>query len=57
MNITTTFKLAIALAVGLIIGMERGWQSKDTPQGSRDCGSEKLCFRRAFWWVVGTRFG
>ncbi len=45
MNITTTtFRLAIALAVGLIIGMERGWQSRDTPQGSRTAGVRSFAF-------------
>lgn len=44
MNITTTFRLAIALAVGLIIGMERGWQSRDTPQGFRTAGVRSFAF-------------
>ncbi len=44
MNITTTFRLAIALAIGLIIGMERGWQSRDTPQGSRTAGVRSFAF-------------
>lgn len=44
MNITTTFRLAIALAIGLIIGMERGWQSRDSPQGSRTAGVRSFAF-------------
>ncbi|MGB3757447.1 MAG: MgtC/SapB family protein [Rivularia sp. (in: cyanobacteria)] len=44
MNITTILQLAIALAIGLIIGMERGWQSRDSPQGSRTAGVRSFAF-------------
>jgi len=38
MNTLTAFRLAIALAVGLIIGMERGWESRKSPTGLRVAG-------------------
>ena len=30
--------LAFALAIGLLIGIERGWQERDGPEGSRSAG-------------------
>lgn len=44
MNTTTILRLAIALAIGLIIGMERGWQSRDSPQGARTAGVRSFAF-------------
>lgn len=44
MNITTTLRLAITLVIGLIIGMERGWQSRDSPQGCRTVGIRSFAF-------------
>lgn len=38
MDNTLILRLATALALGLIIGMERGWQSRDSPIGSRVAG-------------------
>lgn len=38
MDNTLMLRLAIALALGLIIGMERGWQSRDSPTGLRVAG-------------------
>ncbi|MFG1462858.1 DUF4010 domain-containing protein [Xanthobacter sp. DSM 24535] len=32
------FRLATALAIGLIVGVERGWQTRDQPGGSRTAG-------------------
>ena len=60
MNITTTLRLVIALAVGLIIGMERGWQSRDTPQGSRTAGVRSFAFVGLFGGLsalLASRFG
>ena len=37
MNITTV-RLAVALTIGLIIGLERGWESRDSPAGLRAAG-------------------
>lgn len=32
------FRLAVALAIGLLIGLERGWKEKDTEEGARIAG-------------------
>lgn len=31
-------KLALALSIGLLVGLERGWQERDSPEGSRTGG-------------------
>ncbi len=31
-------RLSVALAIGLMIGLERGWQSRDEPEGERSAG-------------------
>ena len=31
-------RLGVALAIGLLIGLERGWQERDGPPGSRTAG-------------------
>lgn len=32
------FRLGVALAIGLLVGMERGWRDRDQPDGSRTAG-------------------
>lgn len=32
------FRLAVALAIGLLVGLERGWRARDEPDGSRTAG-------------------
>jgi uncharacterized membrane protein (DUF4010 family) len=44
MNPTITLRLAIALAIGLIIGMERGWTSRDSHKGLRIAGIRSFGF-------------
>ncbi|NKB17180.1 MAG: MgtC/SapB family protein [Pseudanabaena sp. CRU_2_10] len=44
MDLSVIFRLAIALALGLIIGMERGWQSRDSPEGLRSAGFRSFGF-------------
>jgi uncharacterized membrane protein (DUF4010 family) len=44
MDANVTFRLAVALALGLIIGMERGWQSRESPQGLRTAGIRSFGF-------------
>lgn len=44
MDLTVTVKLAIALALGAIIGMERGWESRDSPKGLRVAGVRSFSF-------------
>lgn len=31
-------RLGIALAIGLLVGLERGWRERDAPAGSRTAG-------------------
>ncbi len=35
---TLMLRLAAALAIGLLVGIERGWQDRDAPAGSRTAG-------------------
>lgn len=32
------FRIALALAIGLLVGLERGWRERDAPEGSRTAG-------------------
>ncbi|TIY01059.1 MAG: hypothetical protein E5V22_22525, partial [Mesorhizobium sp.] len=32
------FRLGLALAIGLLVGLERGWRERDAPEGSRTAG-------------------
>lgn len=38
MDIDILLRLATALAIGLVVGLERGWQERDAPEGSRTAG-------------------
>ena len=38
MNYTTATELALAIAIGLIIGLERGWHSRQEPEGKQNAG-------------------
>ena len=31
-------RLGLALAIGLLVGLERGWRERDAPSGSRTAG-------------------
>jgi uncharacterized membrane protein YhiD involved in acid resistance len=31
-------KLGLGLAIGLLVGVERGWRERDAPPGSRTAG-------------------
>ena len=60
MNTATAFRLAIALAVGLIIGMERGWQSRESPTGLRIAGVRSFASVGLFGGIcarLGEKFG
>ncbi|WP_119254673.1 MgtC/SapB family protein [Shinella zoogloeoides] len=35
---TLIARLGIALSIGLLVGLERGWQERDAPEGSRTAG-------------------
>jgi uncharacterized membrane protein (DUF4010 family) len=50
----------LALAIGLLIGLERGWQNRNEPQGSRVAGVRTfalLGLGGALWWHVGEAAG
>lgn len=32
------FRLAVALSIGLLVGLERGWREREGPSGSRTAG-------------------
>ncbi len=60
MNTITAFRLAIALAVGLIIGMERGWKSRKSPTGLRVAGVRSFASIGLFGGMsalLGEKFG
>jgi uncharacterized membrane protein (DUF4010 family) len=60
MDLSVTFRLAIALALGLIIGMERGWQSRESPEGLRSAGFRSFGFVGLFGGVsvlLAEKFG
>lgn len=44
MNLTVMLQMAISLAIGLIIGMERGWESRKSPMGLRIAGIRSFGF-------------
>jgi uncharacterized membrane protein YhiD involved in acid resistance len=35
---TLIARLGLALAIGLLVGLERGWRERDAPEGSRTAG-------------------
>lgn len=48
MNLPLSFRLAIALALGLIIGLERGWKSRESAEGERVAGIRSFSFVSLF---------
>ncbi len=44
MDPTVALRLAISLVIGLIIGMERGWESRESPQGLQSAGIRSFGF-------------
>jgi uncharacterized membrane protein (DUF4010 family) len=44
MDLSVTFRLAVSLALGLIIGMERGWQIRESPEGFGVAGIRSFGF-------------
>jgi len=46
-------RLAIALAIGLLIGIERGWTTRDDPEGGRTAGFRTFALTGLLGGVVG----
>jgi hypothetical protein len=44
MDLSVTFRLAVSLALGLIIGMERGWKIRESPEGFDVAGIRSFGF-------------
>jgi uncharacterized membrane protein (DUF4010 family) len=44
MDLSLTFRLTVSLALGLIIGMERGWQIRESPEGFGVAGIRSFAF-------------
>ncbi len=60
MDTSITMRLGVALALGLVIGMERGWESRDRPKGQRVAGIRSFGFVGLFGGMaalLGTRLG
>ena len=38
MDLTIVHRLGMALALGLVVGMERGWQARESTEGLRNIG-------------------
>jgi uncharacterized membrane protein (DUF4010 family) len=60
MDLAIAFRLAIALALGLIVGMERGWESRESPTGLRMAGVRSFGFVGLFGGVsalLALKFG
>lgn len=53
-------RLAVALAIGLLIGMERGWDDQETHETPRIAGVRTfalIALLGALWQLLGSRFG
>lgn len=53
-------RLGLALAIGLVVGVERGWQRRNDPEGSRTAGVRTFTLVGLFGGVAGVlaeRFG
>jgi hypothetical protein len=53
-------RMAIALAIGILVGLERGWHGRDEPEGSRVAGIRSfglIGLLGAAWALLGDFFG
>lgn len=53
-------QLIVSLAIGLLVGLERGWQERAAPEGSRIAGLRTfglIGFLGGLWAVLAERFG
>jgi uncharacterized membrane protein (DUF4010 family) len=53
MDIVIAAKLAVALALGLVVGAERGWETRDAPAGQRSAGVRTFAFAGLLGCVSG----
>lgn len=42
MDLQSAYRLVVALAIGLLIGLERGWKGRDADEGQREVGLRTL---------------
>src|SRR5687767_3700849 len=52
-DLETYGRLALALAVGLLIGIERGWRRRDVPEGGRAAGVRTFTLIGLFGGLTG----
>lgn len=60
MDLDLIQRLAVALAIGLLIGMERGWDDQETHETPRIAGVRTfalIALLGALWQLLGSRFG
>ena len=53
-------RLGLALAIGLLMGLERGWEGRDEPEGMRVAGIRTFALiglAGGAWGVLGLQFG
>jgi uncharacterized membrane protein (DUF4010 family) len=53
MDIVIAIKLAVAFALGLVVGAERGWEARDVPPGQRSAGVRTFAFAGLLGCVSG----
>src|SRR6056297_3397964 len=41
-ELQTAYRLLVALAIGLLIGLERGWKGREAEEGAREIGLRTL---------------
>jgi hypothetical protein len=46
-------RLAVALGIGLLIGLERGWRTREAPAGSRTAGIRTFAITGLLGGLVG----
>src|SRR5688572_20522969 len=53
-SLSPFLRLGAALAIGLLIGFERGWRKRDDPEGSRTAGLRTFALIGVAGGVAGT---
>jgi uncharacterized membrane protein (DUF4010 family) len=52
-NLTPYYRLGVALALGFLIGLERGWQDREQPEGTRVAGVRTFALIGLLGGVIG----